>query len=140
MRIVLDTNVLIAAFYEPLRGPSFSKDVFDYVVEKETVVLSPDIIEEFQNKCSKKLKMPAVLIKNLVALLMRKTETVRPTPPSFDNVPLVLRDPKDRHILALTLTVKADLLLTWDKDLLTLGEVGPTRILTPREFWDEVGQ
>lgn len=140
MRIVLDTNVLIAAFYEPLRGPSFSKDVFDFVLERETVVLSPDIYDEFEKKCSKKLKMPALLIKNLTALLKKKTETVRPTSPSFDEVPLALRDPKDRHILALTLTVKADLLLTWDKDLLTLGEVGPTRILTPREFWDEVGQ
>jgi putative PIN family toxin of toxin-antitoxin system len=140
MRIVLDTNVLIAAFYEPLRGPSFSKDVFNYVVEKENVVLSPDVFEEFQNECSKKLKMPTALIKNLVALLMRKTETMKPTPHSFDQVPLVLRDPKDRPILALTITVKADVLLTWDKDLLTLGKVGPTRILTPREFWDESGR
>ncbi len=84
--------------------------------------------------------MPAVLIKNLPALLKRKTETIRPTPPSFDQVPVILRDPKDRHILALTLTVQADLLLTWDKDLLPLGQVGATRILTPREFWDEIGQ
>jgi putative PIN family toxin of toxin-antitoxin system len=140
MRIVLDTNVLIAAFYKPLRGPSFSKEVFDYVVERETVVLSPDIIDEFQNKCFQKLKMPRLVIKNLLALVMRKTEMVWPNHVSFDQVPMDLRDPKDRHVLALTLSIKADLLLSWDKDLLTLGKVGCTRILTPREFWDEVGQ
>lgn len=140
MRIVLDTNVLIAAFYRPLRGPSFSKDVFDYVVDKETVVLSPALLGEFREKCGIKLKMPGLLIEKLISLLQRRSETITPVPSSFDGVPTTLRDPNDRHVLALTLTVKADLLLTWDKDLLVLGKVGPTRILTPRQFWDALGQ
>lgn len=70
----------------------------------------------------------------------RRTETMNPATDSFNQVPPTLRDPNDRHVLALTLTVKVDLFLTWDKDLLILGKVGPTHILTPRQFWDELGQ
>jgi putative PIN family toxin of toxin-antitoxin system len=140
MRVVLDTNVLIAACYQPLRGPSFSKEVFDYVVDQETVVLSPGILAEFREKCGKKLRMPAPLIKKLVTLIQRRTETITPEPSSFNQIPSTLRDADDRHVLALTLTVKADFLLTWDKDLLVLQKVGPTRIRTPRQFWDEMGQ
>lgn len=65
---------------------------------------------------------------------------MNPAPDSFNQVPPTLRDPNDRHVLALMLSVKADLFLTSDKDPLVLGKVGPTHIRTPRQFWDELGQ
>ena len=137
MRIVIDTNVLIASFYEPHQGPSFSKDVYDYAVQTETVILSPAILDEFREKCTKELKLPRTLINKLLIQLHRRTEIVSPPASAFENIPKTLRDPKDRHVLALTFNVKADLLLTWDKDLLVLEKVGNTRIVTPRQFWDE---
>jgi|GEM_PF-3167645 len=136
MKIVLDTSVLIAAFYQPLRGPSFSKEVFDYAVEEETVFLSTDILAEFQQKCMTKLKLPDSLIESMIALLQHRTQTITPSSIDFAGVSSSLRDPNDRHVLALVATVHADLLLTWDKDLLVLKKSGTATILTPRQFWN----
>jgi putative PIN family toxin of toxin-antitoxin system len=137
VNIVFDTSVLIAAFYKPLHGPSFSKDVYDYAVDYGQVFLSPDILKEFRAKCATKLKMPPGDIERLVALLRTKTllHTLGPdAPPQLKTIPL--RDPDDRHILHLALEIHADVILTWDKDLLTLKKAGAARILSPREFWD----
>lgn len=46
-----------------------------------------------------------------------------------------LRDPTDRHVVELAVSVDADLILSWDKDLTELHKVGKIRILTPRGFW-----
>ena len=45
-----------------------------------------------------------------------------------------VRDAKDLYLLSLADTVKADFLLTGDKDLLVLGKHGQTTILTLSDF------
>jgi len=50
-------------------------------------------------------------------------------------IPAVTRDPKDDYFIAYALVGEADYLVTGDKDLLVLEEVGTLRILTPRAFW-----
>lgn len=47
------------------------------------------------------------------------------------------RDPKDDYLLLMSRKGKADVLVTGDKDLLTLEHFGATRILTARNFTDE---
>jgi len=42
-----------------------------------------------------------------------------------------LRDPRDAHVLAAAVESGCSLLVTWDKDLLSLGAVGRMRIVTP---------
>jgi putative PIN family toxin of toxin-antitoxin system len=54
---------------------------------------------------------------------------------------LIVRDPKDQHILECALTGAADYLVTGDKDLLVLKEnlgLGKLVIVTPSEFLNEV--
>jgi hypothetical protein len=46
------------------------------------------------------------------------------------------RDPKDDFILECAQTGNADLLVTGDKDLLTLKSFGATEIVTPRQYLD----
>lgn len=48
------------------------------------------------------------------------------------------RDANDDHVIATALAVKADAIVTGDKDLLTLGQYEAVRILTARAFLTEV--
>ncbi len=141
MKIVFDTSVLIAAFYKPLHAPCFSKDVFDYVVHYEEGIVSADILKEFRDKCVKKLGFPLQRTLRLESIVKRKLHLVRPgrLHVKLPNV-LKLRDPSDRHIVDLALAVKADLILTWDQDLLSLKQVRHIRIFSPSNFWNSLQQ
>lgn len=48
------------------------------------------------------------------------------------------RDPNDDHVLATALAVKADAIVTGDKDLLALGQFRAVRIITARVFLTEL--
>jgi putative PIN family toxin of toxin-antitoxin system len=136
VKIVLDTNVLIAAFYKPASHPCFSRDVYDFAVENATVYVSAYILKEFREKCVRKLGFKAGYVRHLESLIKKKLH-LEPVQ-SFRSISLAkssLRDVKDYPIVDLALSAGADFLLTWDKDLLTLKKIGSVRILTPGEFW-----
>jgi predicted nucleic acid-binding protein len=48
------------------------------------------------------------------------------------------RDPDDDHVIATAVAVGAEIIVTGDKDLLTLGGSQGVRILTPRSFLAEL--
>lgn len=50
----------------------------------------------------------------------------------------ICRDPKDDFILECAVTGNADVIVTGDKDLLSLGSYGSIRILTARQYLDSV--
>jgi putative PIN family toxin of toxin-antitoxin system len=51
----------------------------------------------------------------------------------------ICRDPNDDFILECATIGKADLIVTGDKDLLSLSSHGAISILTPRQYLDRVG-
>ena len=137
MKFVLDTSVLIASFYQPLRGPSFSKQVYDYIIHHEDVYISEWIMKEFEEKCSVKLGMGPSQIQKLQSFILEKASLIKlgcKKLRKYSN----LRDENDAHVLALCAESGAHILLTWDKDLLSLKKMKGLKILTPREFWDSL--
>jgi putative PIN family toxin of toxin-antitoxin system len=134
LKVVLDTSVLIAAFYPALDRPCFSRDVFDFVSRKAECVISDYIHDEFRKKCADKLEMSQERIAGLWKLIRSRVRIV-PTPPEIV-APKQLRDQDDLPILGLAMAVDADYLITWDKHLLTLGQFRRTVICSPRSFWD----
>ncbi|MFO7777515.1 MAG: putative toxin-antitoxin system toxin component, PIN family, partial [Nitriliruptoraceae bacterium] len=57
------------------------------------------------------------------AVLVTPTETVT-----------ISRDPDDDRLIEAALAANADVIVTGDQDLLTLGSIGQIQVLTPREF------
>jgi putative PIN family toxin of toxin-antitoxin system len=75
------------------------------------------------------------MVREIVAFLRAAGSTVEGAP---ELPTIVVRDRDDLVILAGALSGGADVLVTGDKDLLVLGEVGALRILDPRGFWELV--
>jgi putative PIN family toxin of toxin-antitoxin system len=50
----------------------------------------------------------------------------------------VCRDPDDDHVIAAAVAVKANYIVTGDRDLLALGRYRNIRIITAREFLDDI--
>ena len=141
MKVVLDTSVLIAAFYQPLHRPCFSRDVYDYLVDNESVHVSPYILRESRNKCVAKLKLAPRQVQHLESLIRARVHVEKAGPPRWIRPEkLSARDVKDLPIVELAVSISADLLLSWDKDLRDLKKVGATLILSPSEFWTRLNE
>jgi uncharacterized protein len=59
----------------------------------------------------------------LAAVVVTPTETVA-----------ICRDPDDDRLIEAALAARADVIVTGDQDLLTLGDIAQIQILTPRKF------
>jgi putative PIN family toxin of toxin-antitoxin system len=126
MRVVLDTNVLIAAFIA--RG--VCTDVFERVIDEHELLLSPFILGEFERVMVRKFELDRDRVKRAVALLHRKGQVVDPAPLESR----VCRDPDDDHVLALARDGRAQVVVTGDDDLLVLDSFESVSIISPREF------
>ncbi|MFC1573122.1 putative toxin-antitoxin system toxin component, PIN family [Candidatus Eisenbacteria bacterium] len=127
MRVFLDTNVLVSAF--ATRG--LCADVMRQVLAEHVLVTGEVVLRELRKALRVKLKVPAETIEEIEHFLRECEVVPKPSAPSAVKV----RDPDDRWVLASALAGQADVLVTGDKDLLTLGKQAPLRIVDPRGFW-----
>lgn len=138
IKIVFDTSFLLAAFYPGFDRPCFSRDVYDFAILHGECFISNYIKDEFVEKCRDKLAINEHRMENLLNLILGRVVVFPDPDPITGPKKLRDRDPADLPIIALAAAVKADYLLSWDKDLLTLGRFRRTRILSPRSFWDDI--
>ncbi len=130
MRVFFDTNVLVSAF--TARG--LSADVFRLALVEHEVVTGEVNLVELERVLRDRMKAPASTVRTVLTLLREQQVVPKPAAP----VDLPIRDPDDAWVLASAIAGKADLVVTGDKDLLTLGAVSPIPILDPRGFWELV--
>lgn len=125
MRIVLDTNQLVAAL---LRPPELATLVMAWESARFTVVASPELIDEYLHV----LAYPGIasliypeLLRAFQSHLLHDIELVEPP-----ETPRICRDPDDDKIIAAAIYGLADFILTVDKDLIApevegvLGQMG----------------
>jgi putative PIN family toxin of toxin-antitoxin system len=130
VRVLLDTNVLVAAF--ATRG--LCADVVRVVLAEHELITSDVVLEELRDVLDRRLKLPASTVAEVFALLRAQDVVPKPAKPS--DVPI--RDPADRWILASAVAGRADVLVTGDDDLLAVGNDAPLPIVSPRGFWDQL--
>jgi len=132
MRVVLDANVLIAAI--ATRG--LCEAVLEICLQHHDLVLCPGILMEVERKLSEKLKLPEPLIHEFLKLLRQQAQLLEPAAVPPD----ACRDPKDLMLLGLVEPGRVDVIVSGDKDLLSIGTYTTAQIQNPRGFWEALGQ
>ena len=128
MRVILDTNVILAAFAS--RG--LASAVFELCLDRHKIIISEHILSEVQRNLQKRLKMHEEKAEGITQYL-RGFCTIS-SHQRLDKI--VCRDPDDIKLLGLSESAKPDYIITGDLDLLALKEFHSIPIITPREFWE----
>jgi putative PIN family toxin of toxin-antitoxin system len=127
MKIVLDSNIIIAAFSS--RGLCTS--LLELCLDQHTIMISNFILSEVSRILRDKLKMPSKIVNAIVNYLKEFCMLT-----SYDKLPKrICRDQLDDEILALGLSNKVNYIITGDRDLLDLKTYHSIKIVSPREFW-----
>lgn len=126
MRLVLDTNVLIAAFIA--RGTC--SDVLEQCIRHHEVISSEFILGEFRDKMIQKFKYSPQEADAAIVLLRSRLRVVAPA----ELKDPVCRDPDDDMVLATAIAGGAVCIVTGDADLLDMGRFLEIDILAPAAF------
>jgi len=130
MKVVLDTNVVIAAFAS--RG--LCADLYELCLADHRIVTSTYILDEVEDKLLNKLCLPAFRVTEIRRYLEGVATVVVPVEVAAE----ICRDADDLPVIGTALAAGADVLVTGDDDLLSLGVVDGVRIVTARRFWEMV--
>ena len=126
MRIVLDVNVIIAAF--AARG--LCESVLELCLDSHDLLLSEELLTEIRGNLHRKIKLPARTVEQIEHVLRENGILLVPA-----LIPAnACRDPGDAHVLGLVVAGQAECLVTGDDDLLVLKQFRRCKILNPREF------
>ena len=134
MRAVIDTNVLVAALL--WRGAPHA--LLEHVrTGTVAMVSSPALLAELADVLGR-AKFDSILDQThtsrerSLSQLRQLAEVVEPPPLPQP----VCRDPDDDQVLALAIAAKAELIVSGDKDLLSLGHFESVPILAPAQALD----
>lgn len=127
MKIVLDTNVLIAGFI----SHGVCNELIEYCAINHEVVLSPFILGEFKQKLIHKFGFSTHEAANAVTLLESRFEVVTPV----ELIKPICRDGDDDQVIGTAVAGDCECIVTGDKDLLDLRHVKQIRMISPSSFW-----
>ncbi|NKB24204.1 MAG: putative toxin-antitoxin system toxin component, PIN family [Kiritimatiellae bacterium] len=115
MRVVLDANVVIAAF----ASRRLCESILELCLDSHNIILSEHLLHEIHKTLLKKVKLPPKRADQIVALLCGNSTLVKPIPLRIDSC----RDPNDVKVLGVAMAAQADAIVTGDKDLLVLKKI-----------------
>ena len=131
MRVILDTNVLVAALIAPQGPPHHLFEAF--LGDRFTLITGDRQIEEF----ARVTRYPAIRRRIHPAQAGRMLNAIRSLAVYLESLPVpsVSRDPHDDYLFAMAQAGAADYLVTGDKaDVLVLARYGRTQIVTVRKL------
>ena len=138
MRVILDTNVLLAALISPHGAPDLIYRAWR--AAKFELVTSTTQLDELR-RASRYPKLKNILPAHRVGTMVNNMQRalVLDVLPPF-SAKQDLQDPNDAFLLAMAQASEANYLVTGDRraGLLQLGKLGATRILGPAAFCAEV--
>lgn len=130
MRLVLDTNVLLAG----VATHGICEALVALCFHDHTVVLSDHILDEFVEHYVGKFKASRDQATLVVDTLRRHSEIVVPADVSRDAV----GDVDDLPVLGTAVSGRADCLITGDKQLLDLEHYQGIPTFSPRQFYERL--
>jgi putative PIN family toxin of toxin-antitoxin system len=138
IRAVLGTNVLVS--YLLTHRPPVATLIDRHLAHEDFVlVTAPELLEELERV----LRYPKLQRyytdserTRYVALLMTLSEVVELP----ESIPRICRDPDDDRVIACAVAGKADIIVSGDRDLLTLERVGRISIQSATQFLEILEQ
>lgn len=129
MRILIDTNILFSALLFPKSKPS---QALLHIADHHEIVLCDRNITELRDILNR--KAPQLLPDAEVLLAEMSYELI----PAVDHAEKLIRDAKDQPILNAAMISDVDVILTGDKDFLSLNMEHP-KCMTAAQFLEAEG-
>ena len=126
MIVVIDSGVWISA----LQFEGTPLLVFERVLARDRIAISESIVYEIRKSLIKKFGWTNGEIEEALGYYGARAIHVE----VIGDICGFCRDPKDDMVLETAVLAGAEIIVTGDKDLLTMGQFRGIRILTPREF------
>lgn len=126
MRIVFDTNVLVAAF----TSIGLCHQAYERALARTDIVTARRLLDELHDTLTGKMKIDRPLADEILAELANELEIVEPVP----LLKSICRDEDDDWVLATALAGHSEIIVSGDKDLLVLKQFQGIKILSPRQF------
>jgi putative PIN family toxin of toxin-antitoxin system len=127
MRVLLDTNVLVAA----LIAHGTCHEILEHCVQEHEIIASSFLLEELRRVLTGKLGYARREAAEAERLLKSRLTIVSPHPLDTPTC----RDSDDDTILGTALAGACRCIVTGDKDLLVLKRYKGIDIVEPNEFW-----
>ena len=127
MRLLLDTNVLVAALVA--RGAC--NDLLEHCVRHHVVISSRPLLDELRDVLTKKFHQRGIDVRAAVRLFEETFTFVMPA--AFESP--ICRDRDDDVVLATACAGECTAVVSGDQDLLILDPFQGIRVLTPSAFW-----
>ncbi|NOY10420.1 MAG: putative toxin-antitoxin system toxin component, PIN family [Spirochaetes bacterium] len=127
MRLLFDTNVLIASIIS--HGSCF--EILEHCIRNHTLITSDYIIDEFKRTLLNKFNFSSKDVLEAESIVFERF--IKVAPQNIDNIDL--SDKSDLPIIGTAAAGKCRLLITGDKELLSIGKYGFTNIVSPTAFW-----
>lgn len=128
MKIVIDNNVYLSAFLTH----GLSSRILDICIDRHEIYISQWIITEIKDKLITKFKIKQQDIIRIINFINSITIKTKPS----GNLPDISRDKDDNNILQLAEHINAEIIITGDKDLLSLKKYKNTIIINPRNYME----
>ena len=131
MKLILDTNVFISGVF--FSGPPY-KILNAWRNQAVELVISPEIFEEY-HRVGQALekKFPGVDIDPILHLLMHSVEFVQVP----DLPERVCKDLDDDKFVACAIATGTNIIVTGDKELLSVSGYSGIEVISPRTFVDK---
>jgi uncharacterized protein len=130
VRIFLDTNVLVSAY--SARG--ISADLMRLILAEHELLTGKVNLAELLEVLGQRFGAPQSQLTLIERQLRDATVIPKPTEASA----LPIRDPDDAWVLASAVDGQAHMLVTGDKDLLSIAHLAPLPIVNPRDCWERL--
>lgn len=132
MKGVFDTNVLVAA----LNFDGICRHLLRRAVRRHDIFTSDRLLGELRRNLVAKFGWAPGKAEEAARLFEDRFWRIEPSPLRRR----ICRDPDDDHVIAGALAAGADAVVTGDRDLLLLKSHGGVSFVSPRDFFDLLGE
>jgi len=126
MKVVLDSNVIIAAF----ATKGLCSKIFEFCIFTQEIITSDYILTEIERILLDKLKMPSEKVKERIEFIKSIAKLVSPVKVEEH----ICKDKNDLPIIGTAIAGEAEVIVTGDTDLIEIQEYRNIKFLSPRDF------